>query len=187
MRKQLVKNFGILIVMLGISDLLLAEDFSIELKTSPLTGALSELRIKGDKYNMNWLVKTDGTQYPWIKENYGWGLGYFTITKDRISIKKEWEIPSEINADGMEVTYREGDVQIRVKRTLDNNGLVKDILLPIEGKKLFMSMIWASIPPLTTIIPVHNNVLIPAPTYTFGREKMLLMSMHSVWELLRPI
>lgn len=88
MRKQLVKNFGILIVMLGISDLLLAEDFSIELKTSPLTGALSELRIKGDKYNMNWLVKTDGTQYPWIKENYGWGLGYFTITKDRISIKK---------------------------------------------------------------------------------------------------
>ena len=87
MRKQLVKNFGILIVMLGISDLLLAEDFSIELKTSPLTGALSELRIKGDKYNMNWLVKTDGTQYPWIKENYGWGLGYFTITKDRISIK----------------------------------------------------------------------------------------------------
>ena len=53
MRKQLVKNFGILIVMLGISDLLLAEDFSIELKTSPLTGALSELRIKGDKYNMN--------------------------------------------------------------------------------------------------------------------------------------
>ena len=96
MRKQLVKNFGILIVMLGISDLLLAEDLSIELKTSPLTGALSELRIKGDKYNMNWLVKTDGTQYPWIKENYGWGLGYFTITKDRISIKKEWEIPSEI-------------------------------------------------------------------------------------------
>ena len=66
MRKQLVKNFGILIVMLGISDLLLAEDFSIELKTSPLTGALSELRIKGDNYNMNWLVKTDGTQYPWI-------------------------------------------------------------------------------------------------------------------------
>lgn len=127
MRKQLVKNFGILIVMLGISDLLLAEDFSIELKTSPLTGALSELRIKGDKYNMNWLVKTDGTQYPWIKENYGWGLGYFTITKDRISIKKEWEIPSEINADGMEVTYREGDVQIRVKRTLDNNGIGRKI------------------------------------------------------------
>ena len=61
MRKQLVKNFGILIVMLGISGLLLAEDFSIELKTSPLTGALSELRIKGDKYNMDWLVRTDGT------------------------------------------------------------------------------------------------------------------------------
>ena len=57
MRKQLVKNFGILIVMLGISGLLLAEDFSIELKTSPLTGALSELRIKGDKYNMDWLVR----------------------------------------------------------------------------------------------------------------------------------
>lgn len=135
MRKQLVKNFGILIVMLGISDLLLAEDFSIELKTSPLTGALSELRIKGDKYNMNWLVKTDGTQYPWIKENYGWGLGYFTITKDRISIKKEWEIPSEINADGMEVTYREGDVQIRVKRTLDNNGLVERYTFTNRGKK----------------------------------------------------
>ena len=35
----------------------------------------------------------------------------------------------------MEVTYREGDVQIRVKRTLDNNGLVERYTFTNRGKE----------------------------------------------------
>lgn len=42
------------------------------------TGAIQSMNIDNDKQNMNWLIATDGSQYPWIKENYGWGLGYFT-------------------------------------------------------------------------------------------------------------
>lgn len=30
---------------------------------------------------MNWLVATDGSQYRWVKENYGWGLGYTAEVK----------------------------------------------------------------------------------------------------------
>ena len=63
-----------------------AENLPVELKVNPSTGAISELKIKGDERDMNWLVKVDGTQYAWVKENYGWGLGYFTIPSSRAPI-----------------------------------------------------------------------------------------------------
>lgn len=63
-----------------------------------------------------WLVKTDGSQYAWIKEDYGWGLGYFTVDRDRKSLKREWSAPTEISRDGMDVVYREADIRIQIKR-----------------------------------------------------------------------
>lgn len=48
------------------------------------------MRIDGDATGMDWIMKTDATQYPWVTEKYGWGLGYLTVNGER----KEWQRPA---------------------------------------------------------------------------------------------
>ena len=84
---------------------------------------------------MDWLLRTDGTQYPWVKENVAWGLGYFTLTRGHESVKKEWSKPVEINHEGTEVVYREGCVSIRVSRIFTDEGLTEIYTLSNEGKE----------------------------------------------------
>ena len=110
-----------------------AENLPVELKVNSSTGAISELKIKGDERDMNWLVKVDGTQYAWVKENYGWGLGYFTITKGRESIKREWKTPVNISADGMDVMYRENDICVQVRRKLVQGDLIEGYTFTNKG------------------------------------------------------
>lgn len=135
MKKPLLKFLGILFCLFIISGLLSAGNYPVELKVNSSTGAISELKIQGDERDMNWLVKVDGTQYTWVKENYGWGLGYFTVTKGRESIKKEWMVPLEISVDGLEVTYRESDIRIQVKRKQEHGTLVERYTFTNEGKE----------------------------------------------------
>ena len=125
MRNGLLKKLGAAFSLLIVASLLSAGNSPVELKVNSSTGALSELKIQRDARGMNWLVRVDGTQYAWVKENYGWGLGYFTVTKGRESIKKEWKNPVEISADGMEVMYRESDIRIQIKRRLEEDNLVE--------------------------------------------------------------
>lgn len=125
MRNGLLKKLGAAFSLLIVASLLSAGNSPIKLKVNSSTGALSELKIQRDARGMNWLVRVDGTQYAWVKENYGWGLGYFTVTKGRESIKKEWKNPAEISADGMEVMYRESDIRIQIKRRLEEDDLVE--------------------------------------------------------------
>lgn len=121
--------------LLVISGSVFAGNFPIHIKLCPVTNAISELKIADDESKMDWLVKTDGTQYPWIKENYGWGLGYFTLTKGRETVKKEWIKPIETSADGMRAVYRENDVCIQVERILEQAGLVERYTFTNESKE----------------------------------------------------
>lgn len=43
------------------------------------TGAINRISIAGDTRNMNWMLETDGSQYRWVDDKYGWGLGYLTV------------------------------------------------------------------------------------------------------------
>ena len=70
----------------------------ISYQVNSQTGALQTLSIANDPQKMNWLVTTDGSQYRWVKENYGWGLGYATQVKGNRKEKVSWEVPVEINA-----------------------------------------------------------------------------------------
>lgn len=65
-----------------------AADYPVKVTLHTATGAVEQLTLSGDEQQMEWLVKTDGTQYPWVKENLAWGLGYFTIVKGHESVKK---------------------------------------------------------------------------------------------------
>ena len=142
MKTSNLKSSSMSIVLLGVFFLFCplttsvfssAENLPVELKVNPSTGAISELKIKGDERDMNWLVKVDGTQYAWVKENYGWGLGYFTITKGRESIKREWKTPVNISADGMNVMYRENDICVQVRRKLVQGDLIEGYTFTNKG------------------------------------------------------
>lgn len=158
-----------LVGALSVSGFLFAENLPIEVKSNASTGALSELKIQGDERNMNWLVKTDGTQYPWIKENYGWGLGYFTVVKGRESIKREWMTPAKIDFDGMEVTYHEGDISIWVKRTCEQGDLVERYTFTNEGK------VPVSIYDIGIYTPFNDN-------YPSAQECMNSRTNAHIWE-----
>lgn len=112
-----------------------AADYPVKVTLHTATGAVEQLTLSGDEQQMEWLVKTDGTQYPWVKENLAWGLGYFTIVKGHESVKKEWQKPVEISPDGMEVTYREGDIQVRVTRVCRDGDLTEKYTFTNRGKK----------------------------------------------------
>ncbi len=42
-------------------------------QTDASTDAITSLKIEGDATGMNWLVRTDGTQYAWIGNQFQWG------------------------------------------------------------------------------------------------------------------
>ena len=90
--------------------------YALKITNNPSTGAVSSVTIDGDSRHMEWLVKTDGTQYPWIKENLGWGLGYFTLTKGHESTKYAWTKPVSVSGDGTRIVYRENNIRIDVTR-----------------------------------------------------------------------
>lgn len=108
---------------------------SILFDTQPATGAISNLRIENDGRSMNWMLQTDGSQYSWIKENYGWGLGYFTETKAGRSTDYKWELPLEIRQAGKEVVYQAGDIAIEVRRYYKGNDLVEEYTFTNQGKQ----------------------------------------------------
>lgn len=112
MKKRFV-SFGLSFVLAGN---LLAGEGALKVRFNASTGALEELNVEGDRYGMNALTATDGTQYPWVKQDYAWGLGYFTQTCGHESVKYAWKVPVRASVGGMDVCYREGGVSVRVER-----------------------------------------------------------------------
>lgn len=135
MNKHSFKTIGTSLFLLFISFSSFADQSFLQTKINLQNGSVSQITIENDPHHMNWLIKTDGTQYPWIKENLSWGLGYFTITKGHETIKKEWNKPTNINIDGTDVTYNENDICIRVKRTIKNGELTEEYTLFNKGKE----------------------------------------------------
>ena len=52
---------------------------SINVVESAETGAITNLTIAGDATGMNWVHVADGSQYPWIGPQYGWGTGTLKV------------------------------------------------------------------------------------------------------------
>ena len=102
---------------------------NILFRTNPQTGAIQSIRIEGDETDMDWLTATDGSQYRWIKQNYGWGLGYMTLDGQQHT----WNTPEQISTDSTVVHYRIGDITLQVKRTLTGNDLLESYTFTNTG------------------------------------------------------
>lgn len=93
---------------------------------NPSSGAVEKLQISGDPYSMNWLLPTDGSQYPWVNQDYGWGLGFMTITDHNGPATVRWSKPDSLT-DPNETTYSVGGgVKIKVARALKNGELIEE-------------------------------------------------------------
>ena len=112
----------------------MADNGDIIFSQDATTGAICELKIQGDNCNMNWTITADGKQYPWIKQNYGWGLGYFTETIDKQSIKREWKTPIKTYGNPLCTVYQEGNIRITVERRLEQGNLTERYTFVNKGE-----------------------------------------------------
>jgi hypothetical protein len=93
------------------------------------TGSLKRISIENDGRDMNWVLTTDGSQYEWVKESYGWGLGEMTIGSNGQETKKFWHKPERIESKGKKSvsTYNLGEIEVTLTRNVDKNDLVEEI------------------------------------------------------------
>lgn len=88
------------------TTLLLA--LSLWFQADSRTGTVSRIGIEGDP--MEWILRTDGSQYPWVTEKYAWGGGY-------------------MDCDGQTFPwggdYREGPVNVKVERCMDGGDILE--------------------------------------------------------------
>lgn len=85
----------------------------IVIRENSANHSVASLQIEGD--SMNWIIAADGSQYPWVTEKYGWGLGY--LSQD--GVRHDWKY---ISKDNGEPVYKAGDIYIRVARRIDKSG-----------------------------------------------------------------
>lgn len=93
------------------------------------SGAINEMHVANDTTNMNWIIATDGSQYDFINENYGWGLGYFT-TSD--GVNRNWQKPDHVKGDCFQ--YRVGNIRILISRKLVDGTIQETYTLKNVGK-----------------------------------------------------
>ncbi|GHT41961.1 hypothetical protein FACS189443_4400 [Planctomycetales bacterium] len=103
----------------------------------PETGAIRHLAVEGDTRNMNWMLETDGSQYKWIKEDYGWGLGGFSIVSRQDTIQQQWKKANRVEqiADRTNSFYTVGDVDISVSRYYEKDDLIEEYQFSNKGKQ----------------------------------------------------
>ena len=99
---------------------------------NPRTGAVDSLSVDGDG-TMKWLMRTDGSQYAWVAEEYGWGLGRFTEIRDGVPAFRTWKEPAGPPADSL-TRYRSGEVEIAVRRRLEDGGMTESYTFTNMGR-----------------------------------------------------
>lgn len=128
------------IVKIGISILLLSvtgvDAQEVKYAINKTNGSMERISIAGDKTEMNWIMATDGSQYPWVDSVYSWGLGYFKLVMEgRENEWKSWTHPSEVEETSKRVLsrYRAGDIGIEISRYVEGKDLVEKIQFINKG------------------------------------------------------
>lgn len=99
------------------------------------TGAINRISIAGDTRNMNWMLETDGSQYRWVDDKYGWGLGYLTVASAEGPQSYHWKNPVAVQANG-DVLYKAGGIDITVSRTVKEGDLVETYTFRNAGNEI---------------------------------------------------
>lgn len=104
----------------------------VDYTVSPVTGGIESIVIADDATGMDWMVSPDRSQYPWVDETCGWGLGYFSVD----GVENRWTRPTRTVGDTPE--YRCGDIMVAVCRSKDDDGFTERYSFTNTGTKKVM-------------------------------------------------
>ena len=119
----MMRSFVFSILVAGVCLNALSQNVDFAINES--TGAITSLKVRGDSRDMNWILATDGSQYEWIGEDYGWGLGYFDVTAGGKRSRERWKTPVSVRNGGRKVIYNAGGIGITVTRSVAGKALVE--------------------------------------------------------------
>jgi hypothetical protein len=105
----------------------------VDYQVNRATGAITRLFIQNDARNMNWIMETDGSQYEWIDDSYGWGLGFLSIIDGQDTLFRKWEKPS--GRDSAAVTYMLDDIAVSVVRRHEGADLTEEYRFANTGRR----------------------------------------------------
>jgi hypothetical protein len=116
-------------ILLRLSSPLVAKDYqltspTLSIQIDSATGGIQSIVNKRDKYQMNWILKSDSTQYPWQTQNLAWGLGFGLVNGDTVCWNKPFS--QEISDKQASFTYRTKYFELTVTHTLNNDGTLSE-------------------------------------------------------------
>jgi len=124
-----LKVINSLIIFFLFSSNLLADNY--QLKSSSLnfqidinTGGVQSIINRQDKYQMNWIIKSDSIEYPWQTSKLTWGLGFGIINGDTV----RWNKPTShlLGNNQCSFHYHTKYFDLIVDRKLDKNGFYSE-------------------------------------------------------------
>lgn len=91
------------------------------------SGGVKSISIEGDSCGMEWLMRTDGSQYSWVRNQHSWGLGYFDRVINGVDRSYNWgaDCLKSVSADGVRAVYETGGVRITVTREWHGGALTE--------------------------------------------------------------
>jgi len=97
---------------------------TLSLQIDTVTGGIQSIINKNDKYQMNWILKSDSTQYPWQTSKLAWGLGFGIVNGDTV----RWSRPSSQSTGKNQCSfnYINRYFDLFVTRKLTNNGVLTE-------------------------------------------------------------
>ncbi|AWG22764.1 hypothetical protein FFWV33_15130 [Flavobacterium faecale] len=102
----------------------IAQNTDFIIHTDMKTGGIEKIINKNDKYHMNWIFATDGTDLEWFTPEFGWGLGFITIEKEGRQETFKWNSISKIVTENGKtvISYDFPDFVMKITRSFDQEG-----------------------------------------------------------------
>lgn len=97
---------------------------TLTLEIDKATGGVQSIVNASDKYKMNWILKSDSTQYSWQTSKLAWGLGFGVIKGDTV----RWNNPVTWISNGTKATvhYQNKYFKLIVDRSLNKDGSITE-------------------------------------------------------------
>lgn len=117
---ELIKKTGILLSVLSLFQI---GEAKLIIEQNERTGGLNRLTLTDGQQHLDFILRTDAAQYPWIGAQYGWGLGQFRLESGGKGTLYQWKEP--VRTGNGFVVYESGPIEITVTRSLEQDELTE--------------------------------------------------------------
>ncbi len=110
----------------------------LDIGIDSLSGGVQSIVNNKDKYGMNWILKSDGSQYPWQTAQYGWGMGLCKLNGDSV----RWNSPvnRKIETNKIIFEYQLKDVLLILTHSITKDGTLTESFQFINNSSKAVSL-----------------------------------------------